>query len=85
MSKTSVISCRVDEAMLATLDRLATAHDRSRAWVVNKLLVDAAAAELQLLEEIDEGIAAVDAGDFCTPEAFVERLAAILEEDRRAA
>lgn len=85
MSKTSVISCRVDEDMLATLDRLAAAHDRSRAWVVNKLLVEAAAAEIEVLDNIDEGIAAIEAGDFCTHEDFVERLAAILEEDRRAA
>ncbi len=85
MSKTSVISCRVDDEMLAALDRLAAAHDRSRAWVVSKLLVEAAATELELLENIDEGIAAIDAGDFCAHDQFAERLGAILEEDRRAA
>ncbi len=74
MSKTSVISCRVDEDMLATLDRLAAAHDRSRAWVVNKLLVEAAAAELRLLEDIEEGIADIDAGRFIAHEDFMAQL-----------
>ena len=34
MTKQTVISARVDEAMLDDLDRIAAFHDRSRAWVI---------------------------------------------------
>jgi predicted transcriptional regulator len=76
MSKTAVISCRVDEEMLATLDRLAAAHDRSRAWLVHKLLSEAARSELKLLEDIEEGIADLDAGRSISHEELVALLEA---------
>jgi predicted transcriptional regulator len=76
MTKSAVISCRVDEEMLAILDRLATAHDRSRAWIVHKLLTEAARAELKLLEDIEEGIADLDAGRSISHEELVTILEA---------
>lgn len=33
---TQVVTARLDEALLANLDRLATASERSRAWLVAK-------------------------------------------------
>lgn len=80
MSKSAVISFRVSQEDLAVLDRLADAHGRSRAWIVNHLLKDAARQELELLGRIEEGIAAIEAGDFCTHEELMQRV-----EQNRAA
>ena len=76
MSKTSVISCRVDEEMLAILDRLAASYERSRAWVVHKLLTEAARADLRELEFIEVGIADADAGRVISHEELKARLEA---------
>ena len=76
MSKTAVISCRVDEEMLAILDRIAAAHDRSRAWIVHKLLTEAARADLKELEFIELGIVDADAGRTISHEELVAQLEA---------
>jgi len=86
-SKTHVISCRVDDEMMATLDRIAEAHERSRAWIVHKLLTGAAREELGLIEDIEEGIADADAGRVISHEELTARLEALFPDraDSKAA
>ena len=74
MSKSVVISCRVDEEMLTTLDRLAASYERSRAWVVHKLLTEAARTDLKELEFIEAGIADADAGRTISHEELIRQL-----------
>src|SRR3546814_17074072 len=62
MSKQTVISARVDEAMLDELDRIAAFHDRSRAWVIARLLQQAVARELEYVELIEPALDDVAAG-----------------------
>jgi len=76
MSKSAVITARVSDEMLAKLDRLASAYDRSRAWMVNKLIDQAMAEEIAELEAIEEGIAAADAGQLRSHEEVMDRLRA---------
>jgi predicted transcriptional regulator len=80
MSK-AVISFRVDEEELALLDRLAAARGRSRSWMVNHLLREAAQEELKLLEDIEEGIADADAGRTISHDEFVAQLEALFPDN----
>ena len=81
MSKSAVITARVSEDMLAKLDRLAAAYDRSRAWMVNKLLDQAVVREIEELDFIEEGIADADAGRTISHEELVARLEALFPDD----
>src|SRR3546814_5203657 len=56
MSKQTVISARVDETMLDDLDRIAAFHERSRAWVIARLLQQAAARELEYIELVEPAL-----------------------------
>ncbi|WP_067112749.1 CopG family ribbon-helix-helix protein [Sphingopyxis granuli] len=62
MTKQTVISARVDEAMLDDLDRIAAFHDRSRAWVIVRLLQQAVAHELEYVELVEPALEDVAAG-----------------------
>src|SRR3546814_15280911 len=62
MSKQTVISARVDETMLDDLDRIAAFHERSRAWVIARLLQQAAARELEYIELVEPALEDVAAG-----------------------
>lgn len=55
MIKPSVISTRVDAELLTELDRIASAHRRSRAWLVNEAVRRYTRQETELLEMIEEG------------------------------
>lgn len=55
MSKHSVISARVEPDLLLELDRVAAAHRRSRAWLVNEAVRRFTAQELELLAMIEAG------------------------------
>ena len=62
MTEHSVISARIDTDLLAKLDRIAKFNDRSRAWVINRLLDNAATRELEFVEFVQEGLDDIAAG-----------------------
>lgn len=62
MTKQTVISARIDEGMLSDLDRIAAFHDRSRAWVIARLLQQAVAYELEYVELVEPALEDVAAG-----------------------
>ena len=62
MTKQTVISARIDEGMLSDLDRIAAFHDRSRAWVIARLLQQAVAHELEYVELVEPALEDVAAG-----------------------
>ena len=84
MSQSAEIRFRIDEKTLATLDRLATTCDRSRGGQTDKLLAEAAAAELAKIDFIDEGIADADAGRTISHKEFMARLDAEFGYSRNA-
>ncbi len=78
MSKTAVITARVDEETLALVDRVSKAHNRSRAWFVARAIEEAARKEAEFLAFVQEGIDAVERGDVVEHDAVMAELDAMI-------
>jgi predicted transcriptional regulator len=78
MSKTAVITARVDEETLALVDRVSKAHNRSRAWFVARAIEEAARKEADFLAFVQEGIDAVERGDVVEHDAVMAELDAMI-------
>ena len=76
MTKHSVISARVDADLLVKLDRIAEFNDRSRAWVIARLLDNAASKELEFVEFVQEGLDDIAAGRVVPHERVVAEIEA---------
>ena len=76
MSKTAVVTARVDEATLAMLDSIAARQDRTRAWVVARALEVHARREAELLDFAQRGIDDLDAGRTITHDELIDRIKA---------
>jgi predicted transcriptional regulator len=81
--KTSVVTARLDPDTLATLDKLAEHHERSRAWLVAKAVKHYVTRESAFLEFLQEGEDAIDRGDYLTHEELVAEIQAMRQ--RKAA
>jgi predicted transcriptional regulator len=68
MSKTSVVTARLDVETLSELDRLAARLDRTRAWVVAKAVERYVAEELEFHAFIQAGIDSADRGELISQE-----------------
>lgn len=68
MSKSVVISARIDEATAALLDQVAAAQGRSRAWLVAAAVRRMAEEEAAYLAYIQEGRDAIARGDWVSHE-----------------
>lgn len=68
MSKSAVITARLDQDALATLDRLSTALDRSRAWIVAKAVPRYVDEELGFRAFVQQGIDQADRGEMIRQE-----------------
>lgn len=64
----NVITARVSDEVLAMIDRLARDNERSRAWVVAKLVENAARKQIELADFIQEGIDSIERGEYHTQE-----------------
>lgn len=71
-----VVTTRIDDETLASLDRLASHHDRSRAWLVAEAVRRYVAVEGEFLDFIEEGAQDFARGDYVTHEEFVAGLRA---------
>jgi predicted transcriptional regulator len=76
MSKTAVITARVDQETLALVDRVSKAHNRSRAWFVARAVAEAARKEAEYLAFVQVGIDAADRGDLISHEEVFDRVKA---------
>ena len=76
MSKTSVITTRIDAETLALVDRIADAYGRSRAWFAARAIQRAAEQEAELLEFLQKGIDAADRGDLVDHDAVFREVRA---------
>jgi predicted transcriptional regulator len=63
MSKTAVITARLDAETLALVDRVSKAHNRSRGWFAARAIAQAAHKEAEFLAFVQEGIDAADRGE----------------------
>ncbi|MEP7005914.1 MAG: ribbon-helix-helix protein, CopG family [Sphingomonas bacterium] len=72
MSKTAVITARVDEATLQSLDALAESQERTRAWLVAKAIKRYVEEETAFRAFIQEGEDAIDRGEYYTQEQMEE-------------
>jgi predicted transcriptional regulator len=76
MSKSAVITARVDEETLALVDRVSKALNRSRAWFVARAVTEAAHQEAEFLAFVQEGIDAADRGELIPHEEVFARVKA---------
>jgi predicted transcriptional regulator len=68
MSKSAVITARLDNDALAKLDQLSTMLDRSRAWIVAKAVQRYVDEELEFRAFVQQGIDAADRGELISQE-----------------
>ena len=74
MSKTAVVTARIDEETLQSLDALAAVRERSRAWLVEKAVKRFVEEEAEFDAFLKEGEDAIDRGDYLTHEELVAEL-----------
>jgi predicted transcriptional regulator len=74
MSKSAVISTRLDEETLAQVDKIVEASGRSRAWFAARAIREIAQREADFLAFVQEGINAADRGELIPHDEVVERI-----------
>jgi predicted transcriptional regulator len=84
MTKTSVITARIDPATLAALDALGERQDRSRAWLIAQAIKRYVEEETAFLAFLQEGEDAIDRGEFVTHEQLVAEIKAMRAEKHAA-
>lgn len=76
----SVVTARLSEEMVETLDALASRMDRSRSWILSSAIKAYIEEQTAFLDFIEEGERAIDEGRYHTQEEmeawFDERIAA---------
>ncbi len=76
----NVITTRVSDDVLAMIDRLAISRERSRAWIVSRLVESAASKEIEFVDFIQAGVDSIERGEGISQEEmerwFEERVAA---------
>jgi predicted transcriptional regulator len=68
MSKSAVITARLDNDALGKLDQLSTMLDRSRAWIVAKAVQRYVDEELEFRAFVQQGIDEADRGELISQE-----------------
>ena len=83
MADSNILSVRLPPALKMKLDKVASALDRPRNWVVNRALEDYVAAQAWQIGEIERGLDAAKAGEFAEARE-VEAAFARFRRKRRA-
>ena len=84
MSKTAVVTARIEPDLNDRLEQLARDYDRSRGWLVSRAIERYVDEESQILALIREGEADIEAGRVFTQEE-VEAMFNVKRERRDAA
>jgi predicted transcriptional regulator len=82
MSKTSVITARLDTDTLALVDKVAKSQGRSRAWFVAKAVQRAAETEANFMAFVQVGLDDIEAGRTVPHEEVVAMLDGMIEKHR---
>ena len=85
MSKSVVVTARIDEQLAADLDALAAHRDRSRAWLMEKAIAAFVREELELYRSLDEAEAEFDRGEFIAHDELMAEMKARYSRHREAA
>lgn len=78
MSKTAVVTARLDAETLALVDKVASARGRSRSWYVAKAVENAARREAEFMAFIQEGIDDIEAGRFVEHDVVMAEVDAMI-------
>ena len=70
----NVITTRVTDDVLEMIDRLAASRERSRAWIVARLIEAAAKKQIEMDDFIQVGLDDLEAGRTIPHENLVEQL-----------
>lgn len=70
----NVVTARVSDEVLDLIDRLAASRERSRAWIVAKLLEGAVKKQIEMDDFIQVGSDDFEAGRTIPHDEFVERI-----------
>ena len=92
MSKSQIITARIDPEVMDLVDRVAKARGRSRSWLAARAIEKMVRAEVGMMDFIQQGEDDIAAGRFLTQEQmeeWVENLrseakAKIAEQDAKA-
>jgi predicted transcriptional regulator len=79
----NVVTARISDEALAHVDRLAVSRDRSRAWILAKLIESAAKKQVEMDDFIQVGLDDIEAGRTIPHEEVVARI--MERRTRRAA
>ena len=72
MSKTAVVTARLDATTFSDLNDMAERHERSRAWLVSKAVKDFVDEEKAFQAFLQEAEDQIDRGEFYTQEEMME-------------
>jgi len=78
MSKTAVITARLDAETLELVDRLAGAQGRSRSWFAAQAIKQVAEREAEFWDFIQKGIDDIEAGRFVEHDEVMAELDAMI-------
>jgi predicted transcriptional regulator len=78
MSKTAVVTTRLDEDTIDMIDRVAAARGQSRSKFVSRVVTEAARREAEFLAFVREGIDELDRGEGIPNEAVMAELDAMI-------
>jgi predicted transcriptional regulator len=82
MSKTAVITARLDAETLALLDKVAKAQGRSRAWFAAQAIQEVTEREADYLAFIQVGIDEADRGEMIPHEEVMAKLDSMIAKHR---
>lgn len=82
MSKTAVITARLDAETLALVDKVASAQGRSRSWFAAQAIRKVAESEAEFLAFVQEGIDAADRGQLVPHEAVMAEIDGMIAKHR---
>lgn len=74
MSKTAIVTARLDEETLALVDHVAKSQGRSRSWFAARAIQRVAESEAEFLAFVQEGEDAIARGDIFTHEEVMAEL-----------
>jgi predicted transcriptional regulator len=83
MSK--VVTARIADDVLADVDRIAEMRDRSRAWVLSRMIEKAVERELEFRAFIQQGVDAIESGEFYTQEEMEEWVEGLKQSRKKVA
>ncbi len=66
MSKSQVITARIDPEVMALVDRIALAQGRSRSWLAARAIEKMALAETAFMDFVKKGEDDIERGDYLT-------------------